>query len=85
MTEEIIYKWGPLDFYSIPIKGHLVHVGIQNGDVFVWTKQEVNLNIRYNEYFVRLHPTGEKYTGEYHGTVITTLGFVWHVIEDREP
>jgi hypothetical protein len=82
MTGKIIYKWGPLSFNHIPVKGQIVHVGLQDGDVFVWTEQDVEmLKHHYTLRHLRLHPTGQPYTGEYHGTVVMPSGFVWHVIE----
>ena len=84
MTEKIIYKWGPLKFTPTPIRGRVVHVGLQDGDVFVWTENHIATGLRHVERMVRLHPTGEKYTGHYHGTVIMPSGFVWHVIEEDE-
>jgi hypothetical protein len=84
MVEKIIYKWGPLSLHSTTVKGHIVHVGIQNQQVFVWAEQELDKNVRYLERQIRLCPTGEKYTGDYHGTVVTAAGLVWHVIEEEE-
>jgi hypothetical protein len=82
MTEKIIYKFGPLNFSETPVKGRIVHVGLQNGDVFVWTEQEVETPQNfYPLRHLRLHSTGQPYTGEYHGTVVMPSGFVWHVIE----
>lgn len=85
MTEKIIYKWGPLKFAPIPIRGRVVHVGLQDGDVFVWTENHIATGLRHVERMVRLRPTGERYTGHYHGTVIMLSGLVWHVIEEDGP
>ena len=82
MTNKIIYKWGPINFKMVSIKGRVVHVGLQNGDVFVWTEQEVNIDIVYYTKWVRLCPTGDEYVGQYRGTVVMPSGLVWHVIED---
>jgi hypothetical protein len=81
MFPKIVYKWGPVNFKMVPIKGRVVHVGLQNGDVFVWTEQEVNLDIVYHMRWVRLYPTGVEYAGQYCGTVIMPSGLVWHVVE----
>ena len=82
MTNKIVYKWGPIRFDPTPIKGRVVHVGLQEGDVFVWAEQDVNIDVRYVGRSVRLHPTGHEYTGHHHGTVVMPSGLVWHVIED---
>ena len=86
MKEKIIYKWGPLNLKPFPIRGRVVHVGLQgsDGNVFVWTENHIVPGFRHPERMVRLHPTGQKYTGEYHGTVIMPSGLVWHVIEEEE-
>ena len=84
MNESIIYKWGPVGFGPTPIRGHVIHVGLQGGDVFVWTENQIVEGLRHAERMVRLHPTGKKYTGLYHGTVVMPHGLVWHVIEEFE-
>jgi hypothetical protein len=85
VTEKIIYKWGPVGFGPIPIRGRVIHVGLQEGDIFIWTENQIVTGCRHPERMVRLHPTGQKYTGHYHGTVIMPSGMVWHVIEDDGP
>jgi len=82
MTDKIIYKYGPIGFDGIDIKGRVVHVGLQNDEVFVWTEQEIDTNIRYRGRTVRLYPTGLQFKGNYLGTVVMPSGLVWHVIED---
>jgi len=82
MTDKIIYKYGPIGFDGTVIKGLAVHVGLQNDDVFVWTEQEVDINMRYRDRTVRLYPTGLQFKGDYIGTVVMPSGLVWHVIED---
>ena len=82
MNEKIIYKWGPLNFTPTPIRGRVVHVGLQNGYIFAWTEEEIDVNVRYYFRTAKLHPTGEQYTGTYHGTVVVPDGMVWHVIEE---
>jgi len=84
MIEKTIYKWGPLGFDKTKIRGRFVHVGCQEGSVYVWTEQELDVNIRYLERTVRLCPTGGVFTGEYFGTVVMPSGLVWHVIEGDE-
>ena len=83
MTNKIIYKWGPLSFSTTHIKGKVVHVGSQDEDVFVWTEQELDTNIKYSERTVRIYPTGAKYNGEYLGTVVMPSKLVWHIIEEE--
>ena len=63
MLLKIIYKWGPINFKPVPIKGRVVHVGLQNGDLFVWTEQEVNSDKVYHTKLVRFCPTGDEYVG----------------------
>ena len=82
MTDKVIYKYGPIGFDGIDIKGLAVHVGLQNDDVFVWTEQEVDINMRYRNRTVKLYPTGLQFKGDYIGTVVMPSGLVWHVIED---
>ena len=84
MNEKIIYKWGPVRFDPTPIRGSVIHVGLQDGDVFLWTENQVISGLRHVERMVRLHPTGQKYTGHHHGTVVMPSGMVWHVIEESE-
>jgi hypothetical protein len=87
MNEKIIYKWGPLNLKPFPIKGRVVHVGLQgsDGNVFVWTENHIATVLRDVERMVRLYPTGHTYIGEYHGTVVMPSGLVWHVIEEDGP
>lgn len=82
MHEKIIYKWGPLSFSPFPIKGSVVHVGWQDGDVFIWTENQIVSGLRHPERTVRLHPTGRNYTGKYLGSVVAPSGMAWHVIEE---
>ena len=85
MNEKIIYKWGPLNFTPIPIRGRVVHVGLQEGNVFVWAEEQVDISIGPMYRIARLHPTGQQYTGTYLGSVIAISGLVWHVIEEDGP
>jgi len=82
MTDKVIYKYGPITFDGANIKGRVVHVGLQDYNVFVWTEQEVDINMRYLDRTVRLYPTGLQFKGNYLGTVVIPSGIVWHVIED---
>ena len=81
MIDKVIYKYGPITFDGTPIKGQVVHVGLQNGDIFVWSQQEVDINTRYRERTARLYPTGLQFKGAYIGTVVMPSGLVWHVVE----
>jgi hypothetical protein len=85
MNEKIIYKWGPLNFGPSPFRGSVVHVGLQDGDVFVWTENHIATVLRDVDRMVRLYPTGHTYIGEYHGTVVMPSGLVWHVVEEDGP
>ena len=82
MTDKVIYKYGPITFDGIDIKGSVVHVGLQNDGIFLWTQQELDINIRYLDRTVRLYPTGLPFKGNYLGTVVIPSGLVWHVVED---
>jgi hypothetical protein len=82
MADKVIYKYGPITFDGTTIKGHVVHVGLQNDEVFVWTHVELDINIRYLFRTVRLYPTGTQFKGEYLGTAVMPSGLVWHVVED---
>lgn len=84
MADNIIYKYGPIGFDGTTIKGQVVHVGLQNDEIFVWTHQELDINIRYLYRTVKLYPTGVQFAGEYLGTVVIPSGLVWHVVEDVE-
>jgi hypothetical protein len=81
MADNIIYKYGPIGFDGTTIKGQVVHVGLQNDEIFVWTHQELDINIRYLYRTVKLYPTGVQFAGEYLGTVVMPSGLVWHVVE----
>jgi hypothetical protein len=81
MADNIIYKYGPIGFDGTNIKGQVVHVGLQNDEIFVWTHQELDINIRYLYRTVKLYPTGVQFAGEYLGTVVMPSGLVWHVVE----
>jgi hypothetical protein len=81
MADNIIYKYGPIGFDGTTIKGQVVHVGLQNDEIFVWTHQELDINIRYLYRTVKLYPTGLQFAGEYLGTVVMPSGLVWHVVE----
>lgn len=85
MNEKIIYKWGPLNLKPFPIKGRVVHVGLQgsDGNVFVWTETQIVPGLRHPERMVKLHPTGQKYTGVCLGSVVEPSGMVWHVVTSR--
>ena len=85
MNEKIIYKWGPLSFEPSPIRGSVVHVGWQDGNVFVWTENQIVPGLRHPERMVKLHPTGQEYTGVCLGSVVAPSGLVWHVIEEDGP
>jgi hypothetical protein len=82
MTDKVIFKYGPITFDGASIKGRVVHVNLQNDDVFVWAEQEVDINMRYRYRTVRLYPTGLQFKGNYLGTVVMPSGLVRHVIED---
>lgn len=81
MADNIIYKYGPIGFDGTTIKGQVVHVGLQNDEIFVWTHQELDINIRYLDRTVRIYPTGLPFKGTYLGTVVIPSGLVWHVVE----
>lgn len=81
MADNIIYKYGPIGFDGTNIKGQVVHVGLQNDEIFVWTHQELAINIHYLYRTVKLYPTGVQFAGEYLGTVVMPSGLVWHVVE----
>jgi hypothetical protein len=78
---DVIYKYGPIDITLeyIIVRGNPVHVGLQDGKIFVWC---INFaEIEENERMVRLVATGEVYVGPYHGTVVMPNGLVWHLVE----
>ena len=85
MNEKIIYKWGPLNFGPSPFRGSVVHVGWQDGNVFVWTENQIVPGLRHPERMAKLHPTGQKYSGAYLGSVVAPSGLVWHVVEEDGP
>jgi hypothetical protein len=82
IVDTVIYKYGPITFDGTPIKGEVVHVDLQNEDIFVWSQQRVDIGTRYRERIVRLYPTGLQFKGAYIGTVVMPSGLVWHVVED---
>jgi hypothetical protein len=85
MNEKIIYKWGPLNFGPFPIRGNVVHVGWQDGNVFIWAEEEIDPSIGPRYRTAKLHPTGQQYTGIHLGSVVAPSGLVWHVVEEDGP
>jgi hypothetical protein len=78
---DVIYKYGPIEptSYYMTVRGKPVHVGLQDGKIFVWC---INLaEIEEKERKVRLVATGEVYVGPYIGTVIMPSSLVWHLVE----
>jgi hypothetical protein len=78
---DVIYKYGPIEpaFDYMTVRGKPVHVGLQDGKIFVWC---INLaEIEEKERKVRLVATGEVYVGPYCGTVVMPSGLVWHLVE----
>ena len=77
---DVIYKYGPIDPNDyLTVRGKPVHVGLQNGQIFVWC---INIaDYPDNERVVRLIATGEVYVGPYIGTVVMLSGLVWHLVE----
>lgn len=76
-----ILKFGPINptFDYMTVRGKPVHVGLQDGKIFVWC---INLaEIEEKERKVRLVATGEVYVGPYTGTVVMPSGLVWHLVE----
>lgn len=79
--KQIVYKWGPLSILKeIEYRGVPCHVGIQDGDVFMWTIYTEDSSYRAAKK-VKLHPTGRDFTGTYIGTAIMPSGLVWHAID----
>lgn len=78
---DVIHKYGPIDptIEYLTIKGNPVHVGLQNGQAYVWTINACEF--AEEERLVRLVATGESYVGPYIGTVIYPIGLVYHLIE----
>lgn len=79
---DIIYKYGPIEHTGTEIKGEPIHVGLQNGDIFVWCRLLHMNNSDTNRIGkVAIVATGEPYYGRYIGTVIMPSALVWHIVE----
>jgi len=89
-----IWKHGPFfGAQRMKVMGRPVHVGMQNGDLFVWTEVDPEWAILPNteeaDAQVEWHTlmfvgTGMEYDGKYIGTVHKTIvsgSYVWHCIE----
>jgi hypothetical protein len=78
---QVIYKWGPLSVLdTTEYRGTPVYVGIQDGDVFMWslvTDDSFHRAVRK----VKLNATGSKFSGTYIGTAVMPNGLVWHAID----
>lgn len=79
---DVIHKYGPIDptMDWITVKGEPVHVGLQNGQIYVWCRK-YDGQYENIERTVKLVATGEPYIGFYYGTVVTPMGMVWHLTE----
>ena len=75
-----IYKYGPVTpNFDCDVQGHIVHVGMQGKDIYVWAEQGENLPPSKVKYV----GTGQMYDGIYVGTVFEAGSmFVWHVIKE---
>lgn len=77
-----IYKYGPFTPGErlCKISGRVVHFGIQNGELFVWSEVVVN-DISYSYYSIvgTGDALGDK---KYVATVIEKSGLVWHLLEN---
>ncbi len=74
-----IFKFGPVTSYlDTTVTGRIVHVGMQNDQIFVWAEQNVSTEV-CSVYYVG---TGYDYSDDrqYVGTVFEGP-FVWHVIK----
>jgi hypothetical protein len=80
MADKIL-KYGPIDpiMEYLAVKGNPVHVGLQNGEIFVWCVTHAEGDQSYR--LVRLIGTGQEYIGPYIGTVVMPSGLIWHLIE----
>lgn len=74
----VIHKYGPLSFEPFEIEGDPVHVGQQDGEVYVWCEKTT---IYKPKQYVKLVATGQDYSGHYFGTVVMPSNLVWHVVE----
>ena len=81
MTDKIIYRWGPINFERSLYRGKALHIGLENGEVFIWAEAEISSTGPFPYRAVKLHPTSVPYEGEYLGTVVKPSGLVCHVIE----
>jgi len=72
-----IFKFGPVTpSFDCVVQGCIVHVGMQNDQIFVWAEQGVITEVCSVCYV----GTGMRYENEYVGTVFEGP-FVWHVIK----
>lgn len=99
MTKAVIYKYplnGPhtnITVFSGPI-GEVIHVGEQDGELFVWILHYDTSGNPYNEFVFKVFGTGHSIeeptyfnsevsgTQQKHiGTVQMKNGLVWHIFE----
>ena len=76
-----IYKFGPVTSYlGTTVTGRIVHVGMQNDQIFVWAEQNTNESTEVCTVFYV--GTGYNYSDDlqYVGSVFEGP-FVWHVIK----
>ena len=67
-----------LGLEPVEIEGDVVHVGQQDGDVYVWCEKTDTNKVKQ---FVKIVATGQEYSGYYLGTVVMPSTLVWHVVE----
>ena len=78
---EVIYKYGPIfNDRTTEYEGTPVHVGIQDGHIYLWCKLRTGKYVENPKGKVSIYPTGLEFVGDYIGTAVTSQGWVWHVI-----
>lgn len=77
----VIYRYGPISPVNdyITIKGQPIHLGMKDGQVFVWSK--LLCEVEEKDRYVKLVATGEPYVGDYIDTFIYPTNYVYHLVE----
>lgn len=77
-----IFKYAATEFIDLPEDAEILHVGVQNNQIYLWAAVDVDKPTVRRQFKVvgtgwDYNPDGMKYLGTAH------VGpFVWHVFED---
>lgn len=81
---DVIYKYGPIVDREITARGTPVHFGYHvDGELYLWNRVTIYTEDEPldPELLYRLVGTGDPFVGPCYGSVVTPLGFVWHLVQ----